>query len=88
MTSARKKQLKTLAHSLKPVLIVGQSGLTESVLKELEITLNTHELMKVKIRAERNERTKICDQIIIKTEAEPIQQIGQIIVIYRKKPEK
>ncbi|MCK5831080.1 MAG: ribosome assembly RNA-binding protein YhbY [Methylococcales bacterium] len=88
MNSARKKQLKSQAHSLNPVIIVGQLGLTESVLKELEITLDTHELIKIKIRADKNERTQIRDHIMTRTDAELIQTIGQIIVIYRKKPEK
>lgn len=88
VNSARKKQLKTQAHLLKPVIIVGQSGLTESVLKEIEITLDTHELIKIKIRAERDERKQISEQIVIKTHSDLIQSIGQIIVVYRKKPEK
>jgi RNA-binding protein len=87
VNSARKKQLKAQAHSLKPVIIVGQSGLTESVLKEIEITLDTHELIKIKIRAEKEPRKQVRDQITAKTKAELIQSIGQIIVIYRKKPE-
>lgn len=86
MNSARKKQLKAQAHPLKPVIIVGHSGLTESVLKEIEITLDTHELIKIKIRAEKEERNQIRDQIITDTHSELIQTIGQIIVIYRKKP--
>ncbi len=85
MNSAQKKQLKTQAHSLKPVIIVGQAGLTESVLQEIEITLETHELIKIKIRAEKEERNQIRDQIIVKTQAELIQTIGQIVVIYRKR---
>lgn len=88
MDSARKKQLKAQAHSLKPVIIVGQSGLTESVLKEIEITLDTHELIKIKIRAEKLERNQIRDQIVTDTQSELIQTIGQIIVIFRRKPEK
>lgn len=88
MNSARKKQLKTQAHSLKPVIIVGQSGLTESVLKEIEVTLETHELIKIKIRAEKEERLQIRDQIIVKAKSELIQTIGQIIVIYRQNPDK
>ena len=88
MNSARKKQLKAQAHQLKPVIIVGQSGLTESVLKELEITLDTHELIKIKIRADKEERNQIRDQIIAKSQAELIQSIGQIIVVYRKNPDK
>ena len=87
MNSARKKQLKAQAHSLKPVIIVGQSGLTESVLNEIEITLDTHELIKIKIRAEKDDRSTICNQIITSTKAELIQTIGQIAVVYRKKPE-
>lgn len=87
MNSVRKKQLKAQAHLLKPVIIVGQAGLTESVLKEIEITLDTHELIKIKIRAERDDRKTIGEQIISESKAELIQSIGQIIVIYRKKPE-
>ncbi len=86
MDSARKKQLKAQAHSLKPVIIVGQSGLTDAVLKEIEITLNTHELIKIKIRAEKQERIQIRDQIVTDTQSELIQTIGQIIVIFRLKP--
>lgn len=88
MNSAQKKRLKAQAHSLKPVLTVGQSGLTESVLKELEITLDTHELLKIKIRADKEQRKQIRDQIIIESQAELIQSIGQIIVVYRKNPDK
>ena len=88
MDSAQKKSLKAKAHTLKPVIIVGQSGLTESVLKEIEITLDTHELIKIKIRAEKDERQKISDQIIAETKAEFIQSIGQIIVIFRKEQAK
>ncbi len=84
--SVRKKQLKTQAHSLKPVNTIGQAGLTESVLKEIEITLDTHELIKIKIRAEKQQRKQLCQQIIADTHSELIQEIGQIIVIYRKKP--
>lgn len=87
MNSDKQKQLKAQAHLLKPVVIIGQSGLTESVLKEIEITLDTHELIKIKIRAEKDDRNTIRDQIITDTKAELIQTIGQIIVIYRKKPE-
>jgi putative YhbY family RNA-binding protein len=48
--------MKTQAHGLKPVIMIGQAGLTEAVLKEIELALDTHELLKIKIRAEREER--------------------------------
>ncbi len=88
MNSIRKKQLKAQAHILKPVIIIGQAGLTESVLKEIDLTLNTHELIKIKIRAEKEIRTQLSKQIIEESQAELIQSIGQIIAVYRKNPDK
>lgn len=88
MNSADKKNLKAKAHSLKPVVMIGQLGLTEAVLAEIEIALDVHELIKVKIRAERDERNQISQQICSNTGAELIQTIGQIIVIYRINPKK
>ena len=88
MNSVNKKKLRAEAHTLKPVVIIGQSGLTAAVLAELEQTLNSHELIKVKIRAERDERKVISEKICTDTGAELIQTIGQIAVIYRMNPDK
>ena len=88
MNSAEKKQLRAQAHNLKPVIIIGQSGLTEGVLAEIELALDCHELIKVKIRAEREERKKIQEEICAQTGAEFIQSIGQIITLYRLNPDK
>ena len=88
MIPADKKKLKACAHRLKPVVIIGQAGLNQAVLNETELALDAHELIKVKIRAEREERLQIRDQICSETGAEPIQTIGQIVVIYRKNPKK
>ncbi len=88
MNSADKKKFRAEAHTLKPVVMIGQSGLTAGVLAELEQALNIHELIKVKIRAERDERKLICEKICSTTGAELIQTIGQIAVIYRLNPDK
>ncbi|MEQ1558274.1 MAG: YhbY family RNA-binding protein [Methyloglobulus sp.] len=88
MDTASKKKLKSQAHSLKPVIIVGQAGCTDAVLAETEIALNTHELIKIKIRAERDERNLIRDKMCATTGATLIQSIGQIAVIYRLNPKK
>ena len=68
--------------------MIGQSGLTAAVLAELDIALNTHELLKVRIRAERDERKLIIEQMCTEAGAELIQTIGQIAVIYRLNPNK
>lgn len=88
MNPIEKKKLKGQAHALNPVVIIGQSGLTEAVVKEINITLDTHELIKVKIRAERDDRKAISAAICEETGAEQIQSIGQIAVLYRKNPKK
>jgi RNA-binding protein len=83
-----KKKLKAQAHPLNPVVIIGQAGLTPAVIKEINLALDVHELIKVKIRAERDERSVIRDNICAETQAELIQSIGQIAVLYRKNPKK
>ena len=88
MNSADKKKLRAEAHTLKPVVMIGQSGLKASVLAEIELALDSHELIKVKIRAEREERKLISEKICTDTGAELIQTIGQIAVIYRLNPNK
>ncbi|WNB76939.1 ribosome assembly RNA-binding protein YhbY [Methylomonas koyamae] len=88
MNPIQKKKLKAQAHALNPVVIVGQAGLTEAVLKEINVALDAHELIKIKIRAERDERAVISEQICAETKAELIQSIGQIAVVYRQNPKK
>jgi RNA-binding protein len=88
VNAVNKKKLRAEAHSLKPVVMIGQSGLTDAVLAELELALNTHELLKVKIRAEREDRKLITEKICANSGAELIQSIGQIAVIYRLNPNK
>ena len=88
MNSIEKKKLKAQAHTLNPVVIIGQAGLTAAVTNEINIALDAHELIKVRIRAERDERNAIKTQICSETKAEQIQSIGQIVVLYRKNPKK
>ncbi len=89
MNPADKKQLKARAHALKPVVIVGQSGLSETVSAEIELALDHHELIKVKIRSnDRQTRKQISQAICTATGAELIQSIGQIIVIHRENPDR
>jgi RNA-binding protein len=83
-----KKKLKAQAHPLNPVVMIGQSGLTPAVLKEIDSALDAHELIKVKIRAEREQRKLISEEICASTQSELVQSIGQIAVLFRKNPKK
>jgi len=87
-----KKQIqhvKGLAHSLKPVVLIGNNGLTEAVVAEIDYALNHHELIKVKINTEdRETKALIVEAICRETNATKIQVIGKTLVIYRQSPEK
>jgi RNA-binding protein len=88
VNSADKKNLRAQAHTLKPVIMIGQAGLTAAVLAEIELALDTHELIKIRIRAEKEDRKLISEKIGAETGAELIQSIGQITVVYRLNPKK
>lgn len=88
MNAADKRKFRAEAHALKPVVMIGQAGLTDAVMAEVVLALDTHELIKVKIRAEREERVTMGEQICSATGAELIQAIGQIAVLYRYNPQK
>ncbi|MFL2830957.1 MAG: YhbY family RNA-binding protein [Candidatus Puniceispirillales bacterium] len=88
LLSIEKKALRKKAYSLKPVVMIGQNGLTDAVLDEIDVSLNSHELIKIRIRgANKNERYNICLKIKQKLKAQLVYQIGFIKVFYRSKAE-
>lgn len=83
------KHLLSLTHNLKPIISIGQNGITENVLKELEIALNHHELVKIKIAGEdRDARQSMIQQLCEQTAAEKVQAIGKTLTLFRRDPEK
>ena len=89
LVEQHKRQLRTLGHKLKQVVIVGNAGLSESVLAEIRLTLDHHELIKIRVNAaDRIERQRIIDEICAQTRAELVQQIGHIALVYFKNREK
>jgi RNA-binding protein len=84
LTNNQKKYLRSLAHDLKPVVMVGQHGLSDAVLAELQSSMEIHELLKIKVRAEnREEKQQIIDKIVASSEAAIVQVIGGVLVIYK-----
>lgn len=76
--------LRGLAHSLNPVVMLGNNGLTENVLKEIELNLNAHELIKVQVAGDdRDARKAIYNEIAAKTNALAVHHIGKQLVFYR-----
>ncbi len=84
LTEKQKKYLRSLAHSKKPVVIIGAAGLTEAVIAEMEGALEAHELIKVRVNAEdRDARNLMITDMCRQTGAMLVQRIGHIAVLYR-----
>lgn len=83
-----RRSLRAQAHTLKPVAIIGEKGLTPTVMREIDWSLNRHELIKVKVVGkDRARRENALEEICSRLNAAPVQHIGNMLVIYRKTPE-
>ena len=83
-TPAQRQYLKALAHSRQPVVMIGSNGLTAAVLKEIELALSAHELIKIKAgHDDADARRAWMAEICAASGATPVQQIGKILVVYR-----
>jgi len=88
LSSQQVRKLRGFAHALKVIVIVGNNGLTESVLNEIDNALEQHELLKIRVNAgDRDERDAMIATICEKTGAELIQRIGHVAALYRANPE-
>lgn len=88
LTPAERSELRAQAHALNPVVIVGESGLSESVLKEIDKSLDFHGLIKVRVFGDdREARIAIYETICEQLSAAPVQHIGKLLVLYRPKKE-
>jgi RNA-binding protein len=88
LKASQKKNLRGQAHHLKPLVTVAEKGLSKTVIAEIERVLYDHELIKVKLRGERELRKTWAQSIAGQCEAELIQTIGQVACFYKKHPEK
>jgi len=84
LTPAQRQHLKSLAHSRQPVVMIGSNGLTPAVIKEIDLALNAHELIKIKAASDEPDiRRAWLEEIAAATGAAAVQQIGKVLVIYR-----
>jgi len=84
LSNEQKRHLKGLAHHLKPYVWVGQKGLSDNIFQELDSALDTHELVKIKLAADRDARDEMIKQLCQRSNAELIQRIGQMAVVFRR----
>ena len=79
------RALRAAAHKLKPIVLIGKAGITEAVLAELNIALDHHELIKIKVPGEDREARRLAiEAVAAQSGAQLVQVIGRIAVLYRK----
>lgn len=82
------RELRAQAHHLSPVVSIASKGLTESVLKEIDVALKAHELIKIRVYGDERElRTEYMQNICAKLDCAPVQSIGKLLVVFRPNPE-
>jgi RNA-binding protein len=88
LSPAERKALKARAHHLDPVVMIGDAGLTPSVLREIDLALRSHELIKVRVMGDdRDARAAMYSTMCDDLNAAPVQSIGKLLVLFRPKPE-
>ena len=88
LTPRERAHLKTRAHALEPVVKVGQSGLTDAVIAEIDRALTAHELIKVRAGgSDRAARSALLNTITTRTDATPVQSVGKVLVLWRPRPD-
>jgi RNA-binding protein len=87
LTPARRSELRAQAHNLRPVVLIGDKGLTDEVVAEIGRALDAHELIKVRAATDdRKAREEWMSRICERLDAHAVQQIGKVLVIYRENP--
>ena len=87
LSSKRRSLLRAEAHRLTPVVLIGDKGLTDEVVAEIDRSLRAHELIKVRAAtASRENRDIWLESICARLQAHPVQQIGKVFVVYRENP--
>ena len=81
------KYLRGISHHINPVVMVADKGLTENVMHEIDLALEKHELVKIKIRQDRETRVASIQHILEETKAEKIHVIGQTLTIFKENPD-
>jgi RNA-binding protein len=84
LSSKQISHLRALGHNLNPVVMIGNNGLSESVLKEIDNSLKAHELIKVQVQADKESRVAILQEICEKTGSVAVHHIGKQLLVYRQ----
>lgn len=88
LSNVQRRYLRGLTHGINPVVMIGEKGLTENVLEAIDEALDRHELIKIKLRTDRESRKTMSEEIGRRFRAEPVHAIGQVACFYRRNLER
>ena len=89
LNTKQNQHLRRLAHHLKPVIIIGNAGLTDAVMEEIKNAISFHELVKIKLNGpDKATRNEMVDNIITNTDSHHVQSIGHVAIFYKASDEK
>jgi len=87
VSPSRRRELKARAHGLEPMVRIGETGPSATVLAEIERSLKSHELIKIRVNDDdRPGREAVLEEICKRTGAQAVQHIGKILVLFRENP--
>ncbi len=87
LSPIERRELKSRAHALHPVVSIASKGLAPSVLAEIDASLKSHELIKVRVYgADKDVREALMAELCQQVDASPVQHIGNILIVYRQNP--
>ncbi len=87
LSNSQLRHLRGLGHVLKPVVAIAGKGLSDTVMAELEIALDHHELIKVRISADdRETRDALIESLLMRSRAEKVQRVGHVLTLFRRNP--
>ena len=87
LNSRQKKILRARAHDLKPIVLIGKSGVTDGCICSINDAIEAHELIKVKFIEHKDEKKNLSETISSKTESEIVGKIGHTIMLFRQNPD-
>jgi RNA-binding protein len=87
LKGSQRKYLRGVAHGYKPLVQIGKEGLSESVVRAIDTALDAHELIKVKIAAERDEREQFVPVVEARVNCECVGTVGRMAILYREHPD-
>ncbi len=88
LSASERKKLKAQAHHLKPVIMIGKNGMTESFIKSVIKALYDHELIKIKFIDFKDEKKELAKEISEKTDSDIVGMIGNILILYKENLDK